>query len=179
METDDILSLYGDFIKNLNSRKPLNDIHEDIFATGSVIDVLNDITAGTYIEADQYSMWSDDNTSAIGASKPEEIIDTKKENPMSDKASWISGGELLLNEYNYTLTQVTVLHNRHFEKVQYLMTEFYKIKVTDGSNREKYDTYMSDLIYLNTAFKTSANLVLTKKGMAHCNDIYNWYEGIK
>jgi hypothetical protein len=73
-----------------------------------------------------------------------------------------------------------VMHNRHHDKIKYMLYLFYKFKIESGPEQETYTTYFTDLVYLNSAFKsTTTTVVMTKKGMQRCNDIYNWYESIK
>ena len=144
-----------------------------IFTTQSMADFFNELTT-----------WSS-NDSMVSTN---DIIDstTNDTNPSAPNkdtsvnvSSFIGHASDLIKNHGYKSTQCIVIHNRHFEKVQKLLHDFYKISITEGPNKAQYEQYMNTLIFLNTSFKTNQNVILTKAGMQYCNDIYNWYESIK
>jgi hypothetical protein len=152
--------------------------NSDLFSSSSVIDMLNDMLKDYNTDIGTTLKTWKDTINTINDTE-DNLDNVPKAVNYIDEADWIAGGEVLMKEHDYKSTQITILHNRHYEKVQYLLHTFYKFQVTEGPEKEKYETYMSNLIFLNTSFKTSVNLVLTKKGMERCNDIYNWYESVK
>jgi hypothetical protein len=143
----------------------------DLFSSQSVWDVLSE----TYADANAPTTWQVSGTVT-------NVTSTSDNKFYSDNHSnhLIVNGDLLMKDYNYSKSQVMVMHNRHHDKIKYMLDLFYKFKIASGPEQETYTTYFEDLVYLNSAFKsTTTTVVMTKKGMQRCNDIYNWYESIK
>lgn len=168
METKDYIEQLLQQYSSVYLNTKLDDT-SPVFTTQSMSDFFNDLTSyQTYQDfTDQYTVKVDDNPS-----NPKEVT--------ADNAAALIGTAIdLIRDHEYTSTQCIVIHNRHFEKVQKLLHEFYQITVTADPEKSKYEQYLNTLIFLNSSFKVNQNAVLTKAGMQCCNDIYNWYEGIK
>lgn len=140
---------------------------KDLFTSHSIVDLFDDISVDLNGTVTTKSNNTVNNRSA------------KKETNKFDISKCIGDGARLVKEFGYTDMQVQITHNRHYEKIQTLLNEFYKLTITDGPNKELYETYFEHLVYFNATFKTSQWSTLTKQGMQYCNDIYNWYESIK
>jgi hypothetical protein len=87
--------------------------------------------------------------------------------------------EYIVKEFGYTDMQVQITHNKHFEKIQSLLTEFNSLTCNKESDKVLSNIYSEHLIRFLSSFKLNQQAILTKHGMQYCNDIYNWYEGIK
>ena len=69
------------------------------------------------------------------------------------------------------------IHSTHLHKLDLLES-----KLTDLMSQLNNDvliTYQNTTIALRLNLKYNATYILTKEGMKHCNDIYNWYESVK
>jgi hypothetical protein len=140
---------------------------KDLFTSQSIVDLFDDISVDLNNNTNTKSNNTVNNRSA------------KKETIKFDVSKCIGEGARLVKEFAYTDMQVQITHNRHYEKIQTLLNEFYKLTITTGPDKDLYETYFEHLVYFNATFKTNSRATLTKQGMQYCNDIYNWYEGIK
>lgn len=139
---------------------------ENLFTSQSIVDLF-----------DALSVDLNANTNTKSNTVNNRSVD--KETPKFDVSKCIGEGSKLVKEFGYTDMQVQITHNRHYEKIQTLLNEFYKLTITTGPDKDLYETYFEHLVYFNATFKTNSRATLTKQGMQYCNDIYNWYEGIK
>ena len=131
----------------------------DLFTSQSIVDLFNDITI--------------DLSGTVGNHS------TTKETIKFDISDYISDGSRLVKEFGYTDMQVQITHNRHFEKIQVLLNKFNNFKCNKESDKVLSIMYSKHLIDFLNSFKLNQRAILTKQGMQYCNDIYNWYEGIK
>jgi len=168
-----ILEEYYTHYLSKSSNSSLSTINTaDLFSSQSVWDVLSE----TYADANKPTTWENSNDTT----NVDSIVDNTTTYSNNHSDDLIVNGDALIKEYNYSKSQVMVMHNRHHDKIKYMLYLFYKFKIESGPEQETYTTYFTDLVYLNSAFKsTTTTVVMTKKGMQRCNDIYNWYESIK
>ena len=131
----------------------------DLFTSQSIVDLFNDITI--------------DLSGTVGNHS------TTKETIKFAISDYISDGSRLVKEFGYTDIQVQITHNRHFEKIQLLLNKFNNFKCNKESDKVLSIMYSEHLIDFLNSFKLNQQAILTKQGMQYCNDIYNWYEGIK
>lgn len=159
-------TVYGNYL-NANN---LPD--KDLFTSQSIVDLFDDLS----IDLNNGNIINGNITTK---SNTVNNRSAKKESLKFDVSKCIGDGARLIKEFGYSDIQVEITHNRHYEKTQTLLNELYKLTITTGPDKDLYETYIGHLVYFNTTFKTNSQATLTKQGMQYCNDIYNWYEGIK
>lgn len=147
---------------------------KDLFTSQSIVDLFDDLSVdlsnGNIING---HITTKSNTNTVNNRS------AKAETTKFDVSKCIGEGSKLVKEFGYTDIQVEITHNRHYEKIQSLLNEFYKLTITKLPDKDLYETYFEHLVLFNATFKTNSRATLTKQGMQYCNDIYNWYEGIK
>ena len=167
MDSNDYLSIVMENINkyythntgSLSTNSFVDTNSADLFTSQSIVDMFNDISIELGGTVDNHS--------------------TKKETIKFTISDYIGDGSRLVKEFGYTDMQVQITHNKHFEKIQSLLTEFNSLTCNKESDKVLSNIYSEHLIRFLSSFKLNQQAILTKHGMQYCNDIYNWYEGIK